>query len=123
MKISPILIYRTLAILSCVGVVAAALLPDNDGQIHMTDIDKVDHIIAFGTLSVLAVLALPKTSSLWIGAALVMLGGAIELIQGLPIVHRDCSVWDWLADTVAIALGLALVKIHRMRQRRASNRS
>jgi VanZ family protein len=71
--------------------------------------DKLEHMAAFFTLAVLAGLALPKQSLLSIGAWLAFFGGAIEITQLIPVLHRDASLYDWLADLCAIAVGLLLV--------------
>jgi len=34
-------------------------------------------------------------------------GALIEIVQGLPIVHRDEDIWDWVADTLAIIAATA----------------
>ena len=31
----------------------------------------------------------------------------IEIVQGLPMVHRDKDFWDWVADTLAIVAALS----------------
>jgi hypothetical protein len=69
--------------------------------------DKAEHFIAFYTLTGLAAAAFPKRNLLWIAAALSFFGALIEIVQGLPIVHRDRDFWDWVADTIAIGAALA----------------
>jgi len=68
--------------------------------------DKAEHFAAFYTLTGLAAAAFPRRSLFAIAVALSVFGAAIELVQALPIVHRDCDFWDWVADTVAIILVL-----------------
>jgi hypothetical protein len=43
--------------------------------------------------------------------ALAALGGAIELVQPLPLFGRDGDVLDWLADLTGIAAAFAIVTI------------
>ena len=38
---------------------------------------------------------------------LVVLGGAIELLQAIPSVHRDAEWLDWLADCAAVLVTFA----------------
>ncbi|MEJ0023827.1 MAG: VanZ family protein [Alphaproteobacteria bacterium] len=73
--------------------------------------DKAQHFTAFYVLAVLGALSFPRTLSLWIGLGLSLFGGAIELVQALPIANRDCDVFDWVADTIGIvcALGPAVL--------------
>jgi hypothetical protein len=79
--------------------------------------DKFWHIIAFVTLSLLASLAFPATALARIGERLSFLGALIELVQNIPALHRDCDIRDWIADTIAIAVTLALVAaIRRARE-------
>lgn len=76
--------------------------------------DKVQHIAAFATLSALASFAYPR-SALWIGAGLCLFGAAIELLQAIPVLHRDSSALDWLADTAAILVVLGAIRLWRAR--------
>jgi VanZ family protein len=82
--------------------------------------DKAKHFAAFFTLGLLAALAFPRRTLVVIGAALSAFGAAIELVQALPIVHRDCDIHDWIADTLAVALVLAFVAVARVRERTAA---
>jgi len=69
--------------------------------------DKAEHFAAFYTLTVLAAAAFPRRNIAILAILLSAFGGAIELVQALPIVNRDCDFWDWVADTVAILAALA----------------
>lgn len=69
--------------------------------------DKAEHFIAFYALTGLAAAAYPKRNLLVSAALLSAFGALIELVQRLPIVHRDCDIWDWVADTLAISAALA----------------
>ena len=73
--------------------------------------DKVQHVIAFATLGVLASFAYPSSSVLRLAALLSVFGAGIELIQAIAFLHRDSSALDWLADT--LASGLALIAMRR----------
>jgi hypothetical protein len=69
--------------------------------------DKAEHFIAFYALTGLGVAAFPRRR-LWVIAVLLSAFGAlIELVQGLPLVHRDRDFWDWVADTLAIFAALS----------------
>ena len=83
--------------------------------------DKVQHVAAFLTLSILAAAAFPRARLLRIGERLSFLGALIEVVQNIPVLHRDCDILDWLADTLAIALALALVWYMRRRLARTSD--
>jgi hypothetical protein len=73
---------------------------------------------AFGTLTLLSVLAFPNSSLLRIGERLSFLGAMIEVLQSIPALHRDCDIMDWVADTTIIVGVLIVVRIGRgMRHR------
>src|ERR1700726_1883078 len=69
--------------------------------------DKAEHFIAFYALTGLAVAAFPRRRIFIIAALLSGFGALIEMVQGLPIVHRDRDFWDWVADTLAIIAALS----------------
>lgn len=69
--------------------------------------DKVQHVIAFATLGLLSGLAYPASSTIQLALRLSLFGAGIEVIQAFPVLHRDSSFWDWVADTVACGLVLA----------------
>jgi hypothetical protein len=84
----------------------SAVLPPRE-TLHLVPWDKAQHFIAFYALTGLAAAAFPKRKLLWIAASLSAFGALIEVVQAMPIVNRDCDVWDWVADTLAIAAALS----------------
>jgi VanZ family protein len=77
--------------------------------------DKVQHIAAFATLSLLGSFAYPRTSLTNLLLRLSLFGAFIEVAQAIPVLHRDSDVWDWAADTVAVIVVLLLVRFWRKR--------
>ncbi len=77
--------------------------------------DKVQHMAAFGTLTILAVAGHPRAELLRIGERLSFVGALIEVVQAIPALHRDCDIRDWLADAVVIAGVLIVVHVWRRR--------
>jgi VanZ family protein len=75
--------------------------------------DKVQHIIAFATLAALGSFAYPRIALLRLLAGLSLFGAFIEVVQAIPTLQRDSDVWDWVADTAAVAAVLALVWLWR----------
>lgn len=75
--------------------------------LRLTPWDKATHFIAFYVLTGLAVAAFPKQNLFVVAACLSAFGALIEIVQGLPLVHRDRDFWDWVADTIAIGCALA----------------
>ena len=75
--------------------------------------DKVQHMLAFAVLTLLAVLAFPRTAWWRIALGLSLFGIAIEVVQAIPALHRDSDWLDWVADTAAVAAMLALIAVVR----------
>src|SRR5947209_20603936 len=75
--------------------------------------DKVQHIIAFATLAALGSFAYPRIALLRLLAGLSLFGALIEVVQAIPALQRDSDIWDWVADTCAVAAVLALVWLWR----------
>ena len=75
--------------------------------------DKVQHIIAFATLAALGSFAYPRIALTRLLVGLSVFGGFIEIVQTVPALQRDSDIWDWVADTAAVAAVLALVWIWR----------
>ena len=36
-------------------------------------------------------------------------GAMIEVFQSIPALHRDCDVFDWATDTIAVVIAVALL--------------
>ncbi|HWH17810.1 MAG TPA: hypothetical protein VNT77_05660 [Allosphingosinicella sp.] len=75
--------------------------------------DKIQHIIAFAALTALASAAYARTPLVKLGVGLSAFGALIELLQLIPPLHRDGSVADWIADTLAVAAVLAFTRLRR----------
>jgi VanZ family protein len=79
--------------------------------------DKVQHIAAFVTLTLLGSFAYSATALLQLLVRLSLFGAAIEVVQAIPALHRDSDVWDWVADTAAVSVVLLLVWFFRRRSK------
>ncbi len=110
---------RWLFVLVLLGTLVAALLPNADAP-DLGDGDKVNHIAAFITLSIMAAWAWPRTRLWVIAAVMSAFGAAIEGLQALPIIARDAEWADWYADTAAAAITLLIVAALRALRRRAA---
>lgn len=81
--------------------------------------DKINHIAAFLFLTLFGRWALRGTGRLWLAIGLSFFGGLIEVTQAIPLLNRDASVWDWIADSAAIGLALLLASpLERLLRRR-----
>ncbi len=94
--------------LACLFAVVMALLPKPPELPTDRLGDKVQHMIAFATLTGLAGLGFAREYRWRIAERLSFLGAMIEVAQSIPALHRDCQFADWVADTVVI-LGVTLV--------------
>lgn len=81
--------------------------------------DKIQHITAFATLAFLGFYAFPGLKWWKFLLGLSLFGAVIEVIQGIPSLHRDSDVVDWLADTIAAAVVLAIMCWLQARSRKA----
>ncbi|ARS27166.1 hypothetical protein KC8_07665 [Sphingomonas sp. KC8] len=84
----------------------AAIVPAADAP-RIASSDKVEHMIAFFTLALLAALAWRGVAVWRAGLMLAGFGALIEVTQAIPILRRDASAADFLADCGAILVGLA----------------
>ena len=103
--------WRFLLAVTLAGAVTMALLPQPP-SVPIGN-DKVRHMLAFGVLTLLAVLAYPATPLHRIGERMSFLGAMIEVAQSIPALHRDCDIMDWVADTGTIGAVLLVVAIGR----------
>ena len=78
--------------------------------------DKVQHIAAFVCLSFLGIWAFPQFPLQHLGERLSFVGAIIEVVQNIPVLHRDCDIRDWIADTLAVTVVLlAVATLRRLR--------
>ena len=73
--------------------------------------DKVQHVVAFATLALLGTFAYPRAALTKLLLWLSLFGAFIEVVQAIPVLHRDSDVLDWLADTTAVAAVLLLIRL------------
>jgi hypothetical protein len=106
-----LLAFRLLLVAAAIFAVTMALLPHPPKS--PVEGDKWNHMLAFGTLTLLWVLAFPRAPLHRIGERLSFLGALIEVFQSIPALHRDCDVIDWAADTYVVVCVLVLVRIVR----------
>jgi VanZ family protein len=78
--------------------------------------DKAIHFTSFYVLEFLALMAFRKRLVLP-AVGLVLLGGLIEVVQGM--VGRDRSGWDWLADILGVVAAAAPMAAAAIRRREA----
>lgn len=84
--------------------------------------DKFAHMLAFATLSGLAMVAFGREARWKIVERLCFLGAAIEVVQSIPMLNRDCDVRDWLADTLAVVVVVLIAGFLVPRREQSSSR-
>jgi hypothetical protein len=72
--------------------------------------DKFEHILAFSVLTVFARIGFAQTPDHLILERLSFTGALIEMFQALPELNRDCDWRDWVADTLAVAVVLLVMR-------------
>ena len=90
-----------------IGAYVSAILPGAEAP-HIATWDKLNHMLAFFTITFLARAAYPRLSVLALFVLLAGFGAFIELSQAVPFIHRDAEWDDWYADVIAIVAGLLL---------------
>ena len=75
--------------------------------------DKIQHVLAFLTLTALGSAAYPRGAALKLGLGLAGFGALIEVVQALPALNRDAELLDWIADVAAVAVVLLAVGLWR----------
>jgi hypothetical protein len=86
-------------------VLIVALLPASEAPTVFAS-DKLNHMLAFATLSVLARVLWPRLSFSVLFALLAAFGGMIEVLQWSLGFGRDADWMDFAADVLAILFGL-----------------
>ncbi len=101
-----------------VVVLGLALWPGYGGAPRLLGWDKLEHIAAFVTLTVLGRFAYPGLARVWLFAGLSGFGIAIELLQMIEALNRSASPYDVGANSVGILLGLAAAAVAAWAARR-----
>lgn len=71
--------------------------------------DKWEHMIAFATLTAVALLGWPESRRWRVVLLLSAIGAMIEVVQAIPELHRDSDWHDWVADTASIIVAAVVV--------------
>lgn len=99
-------IWQTILFSLLIFILFLATSPD-PYPVPASDSDKVNHVLAFACLGVLACWSYPASRSTLLAGLLLAYGLGIELVQAL-LPHRDFSLLDLVADALGIGLGLIL---------------
>lgn len=108
---------RTLFWAALVFAFVMAILPQPP-QLPGEPTDKFQHMLAFGTLTLLLTAGYPRLALWRVVLVMAAFGAAIEVVQLIPALNRTGDVADWWADMGAVAVVLAPAALWRWRQRR-----
>ena len=88
---------------SIIGILLYLMLgPAPTAEGSAPGIDKLAHLIAFGTIAACAAVLIPRTPTVIVCGMALLLGGAVELIQGQ--IGRDASWLDFVFDGAGVAI-------------------
>lgn len=90
-----------------------AVLPQ---PVELPGSDKVQHMAAFFTITMLGRVGYRGLSRVKLVLAMVAFGGLIEVVQMVPELHRDAEWSDWLADILAVILALVAARLVESRR-------
>tara|TARA_R110000850_G_scaffold2027_1_gene10223 strand:- start:273 stop:635 length:363 start_codon:yes stop_codon:yes gene_type:complete len=103
-------LFRILFWLLLAVILALSLVPAAEAPTVFAN-DKLNHGLAFFTLSLMARLLWARTHAAILFLLLMTFGGAIELLQLVMGFGRDADWMDFGADIAAILLGLLAGKL------------
>ena len=106
---------RVLFWLACIAALAGALGTFVTPTIETNGGDKLLHAGVFYLLALLGVLGYPKAAPAIVGLGLVVFGGAIELLQAIPALHRDPDIADLVADAIGVTVAIFPLSVARAR--------
>jgi hypothetical protein len=92
-------------------VLVIALLPGLPTALDLFGWDKLNHLAAFGALTILARSGWPSSGRIFTAIMLFGYGIGIEILQSLPMVNRTFSPFDLIANGMGIGVGLAFAWI------------
>ncbi|MEP2988156.1 MAG: teicoplanin resistance protein VanZ [Parasphingorhabdus sp.] len=103
------------------GILAISIMPAANAPTVFAD-DKLNHILAFFVLSLMARILWPRINVLILASMLTVFGGAIELLQFSMGLGRQADWMDFAADVFAILLGILFGQmVNGFRNRAAVN--
>ena len=102
--------YAGLALLWTILIVMASLINlEGAPKIHISNLDKAVHALMYFTFTILWILGLGKKKVHYIVITAILLGGLLEIAQGLTHQHRSADWFDFLANSLGVLLALLLI--------------
>ncbi len=80
-----------------------------------TFLDKIEHVLAYGTIATLFVLSVPPRTSLTVSLAGLLALAGIGILDEVtqPLFNRTADVRDYLSDLVGILLACSILLAKR----------
>jgi VanZ family protein len=103
-ELSSVFLQRVFFFCTLAAVLLLTLTPDDTGALRFAN-DKIEHFGAFFVLAIIGMNGWPERP-LRLAFILLAIGGAIEVLQATPLIHRDAEFHDWLADAIGTGVGL-----------------
>lgn len=100
-------IWRSIAYLIVLVIIMLSLIPDPEDMTPFSASDKLLHTLAYAVSMIWFGLCFKRERLFSIGAALVLLGIILEVIQG-QTGYRSMSLYDIVANCVGVLIGLML---------------
>ena len=98
------------AILVTLGVLLLTHLPQEmmPDQLQENGFDKLQHIVAYGIITLFFVLSVRKSFSFRLAAIFFVVISIIAMFDELtqPLVNRQAGLMDWLADLIGVTVVL-----------------
>jgi VanZ family protein len=104
-------LYFVLAIIWTLLIITTSLISlDNAPSVRIVGIDKLVHGLFYFIFVLLWIIALEEKYKLVIVGIALFLGGIIEFLQGIMEQHRSADWYDFLANSIGVALAFILSK-------------
>jgi VanZ family protein len=100
-------LWRSIAYLIIIVIIVLSLIPDPDKLTPFSASDKLMHTLAYAVSMLWFGLCFKREKLPTIGAGLIFLGIALEIIQG-QTGYRSMSIYDIIANCVGVFIGLGL---------------
>jgi hypothetical protein len=106
----PIRLLCAIAFAAALGLTMIMALLPQPPELPVALSDKTQHATAFAILAGLGACAWPRRLA-QIAVVLIIIGGLIEILQMIPLLHRDAEFADWATDVAATLATLLVVRM------------
>ncbi|MEM9670002.1 MAG: VanZ family protein [Pseudomonadota bacterium] len=108
-----VLVAPAATILIALIIVVLSLVPPS-GAPGATLNDKVNHLLAYWVLAGTAIIGFHWVRRTYLVLALIAFGCILEILQGVMPFGREASIFDVVANTLGITVGIATAQFTRI---------